>query len=756
MTSMENLSFKISTGLKNIIGRELITDKLIAIFELVKNSYDAGATRVEIKFENLGLESASICVSDNGSGMNEDDILNKWLFVAYSEKNTKRSGTYRDEFTKRAYAGAKGVGRFSCDRLGSKLDLYSRKSVNEKVNLLNIDWNKFEENSQDEFVNIPVKHKYVNSLPNNEDKGTCVVAKDLREKWDRKSLLDLKKSLAKLVNPHEDKNNTFEIYIYCEDEKKRDEKLPFKDRVNGKVENYIFETLNLKTTQISVTISEDGNFITTRMFDRDTFLFELKQNSKFISLKNVNIELFYLNRSAKLSFGKAMGMQPVRFGSIFIYKNGFRVMPYGEPGSDIFNIDRRKVQGYNRYIGTRDLMGRIVILGDNPDFIETSSRDGGFIDSKAFDELSEFYMNFAHKPLEKYVVNLIDWGDINDKNEKEIMPQDIRNDVIKYITNYEKKGAVISLDINSDLVDIVEERKTNSGSTDINSLKSIAKRLDNYELDKLAERVDRQNQELRKDRQALVTQVDKVSETLESREAELKATKKQALFLRGLANPRIENATKSMHLMKTDAESIMINAKNAVTIVNNIFDIEAQNKLRKYLFEIIKAVEKINGTFNTARYASYDIGLEKVKMNVTDFLTQFVYDALLPSTGEIIKVAIVSASKDCEAIINPSELGILVDNVIFNSYKAKAKNLTISVHSDNDWITVIFSDDGNGVDKSISEINRVFEMGFTTTGGSGVGLAHAKKIVDDMNGEIYINTEVEKGFELRVRIRNEH
>ena len=116
---MEKLSFKISSGLKNIIGRELITDKIIAIFELVKNSYDAGAQNVEISFIDIYSDNASIIISDDGCGMNKSDLINKWLFVAYSEKKYNRNAKYIDNLNNsRTYAGAKGVGRFSCDKIG--------------------------------------------------------------------------------------------------------------------------------------------------------------------------------------------------------------------------------------------------------------------------------------------------------------------------------------------------------------------------------------------------------------------------------------------------------------------------------------------------------------------------------------------------------------------------------------------------------------------------------------------------------------
>ena len=84
----KTLSFKVSSGLKNIIGRDLINDKFIAIFELVKNSYDANANKVNITFEINELGNNRIIIEDDGFGMSFDDIINKWLFVAYSDKKS--------------------------------------------------------------------------------------------------------------------------------------------------------------------------------------------------------------------------------------------------------------------------------------------------------------------------------------------------------------------------------------------------------------------------------------------------------------------------------------------------------------------------------------------------------------------------------------------------------------------------------------------------------------------------------------------
>src|SRR5580698_9559405 len=84
------MNFKVSSGLKDLIGNELITDNNIAVFELVKNSFDAGAKRVTIRFENIYGDDSKIIIIDDGKGMDYSDIKDKWLFVAYS---AKRDGT---------------------------------------------------------------------------------------------------------------------------------------------------------------------------------------------------------------------------------------------------------------------------------------------------------------------------------------------------------------------------------------------------------------------------------------------------------------------------------------------------------------------------------------------------------------------------------------------------------------------------------------------------------------------------------------
>ncbi|WP_428770518.1 sensor histidine kinase [Treponema sp. HNW] len=754
---MGDLSFRVSSGLKDIIGRELITDKIVAIFELVKNSYDAGATRVDIIFNDIYSSDASIAISDNGSGMNKQDLIDKWLFVAYSDKKNTRSKKYIENLnSKRTYAGAKGIGRFSCDRLGVFLELYSKKENSKQTNLLIVDWNRFEKDAREEFINISVSHKYVNELPNKTKSGTTLVIKNLREQWNRDDILYLKKSLMKLINPHENQDDIFNIFLHCKDEENIDNKATTdREKINGKITNYIFESLNLKTTQISVSISENGDLITTKMQDRGLFLFQMQQKNSFRYLRNVMIELFYLNRKAKISFRKIMGIAPIEFGSIFVYKNGFRVMPYGEPNTDIFNIDRRKTQGYNRYLGTRDLMGRITISSNNSDFIETSSRDGGFIRTQAFDELKTFFSERVHKPLEKYTVQLIQWGDAIDDETEVVTLEQIKDKIIKYITDYEKNGQIISLEVNENLFGIIKENTEDKTSGLTSEVRDIALRNKDHVLLEIADRLEQQRRSLLKEKRELTKIVNETTHQLHARTEELQATKNQALFLKGLTNPKYENATESLHLMNTYAKSIKLNINKVMQVINKAGDTRLINELYNYIYEVVNATQKINATYTFAFTADYDIKEKEQVINIYTFICEYIHNALFAKTGEFIKININIKSSECYVKINPLELSMILENIIYNSYKAQATELEISISKNRKYIDIEFLDDGVGLNRNIENPNRIFELGFSTTGGTGVGLSYAKKTVEYWGGKISVSPVENRGFLLQMRLPNE-
>ena len=390
--------FDVSTGLKRVLGRELITNDDVAIFEMVKNSFDARANTVHIYFGE-----DSVVIADNGCGMSYEDLKQKWLFVAYSAKREQNlEKDFRDVVAERGhYAGSKGIGRFSSDRLGDILILQSRPKAKKSgvVHKLEINWNDFEKDDKKHFETVPVEYSEESkfTLPNALAKfgsslthGTVIEINALRQKWDREALLSLKSSLAKLINPFGSGVDRFNIFIAAPAESAEDKKItakaerektkPFsKDIVNGRVGNFIFSDLQERTTFIVVSIA-DG-YLNTTLTDRGEVVYRIRESNPYKQLEGSGFrcEIYYLNQSAKVTFARRVGLPSVQFGSVFLFRNGFRVYPIGEDGDDWFAFDRRKQQGYARFLGTREIIGRVDVSGPDDDFQEASSRDQGLI-----------------------------------------------------------------------------------------------------------------------------------------------------------------------------------------------------------------------------------------------------------------------------------------------------------------------------------------------------------------------------------------
>lgn len=409
------ISFEVKSGMKNIIGRDLIIDDNIAIFELVKNSYDAHAKKVVIIFED-----DKIIISDDGKGMSQKDLKQKWFAVAYSAKHdgtedddVKKDSHLNNLKSKRFYAGAKGIGRFSCDRLGSDLVLTTSKINETEINQVNVDWSKFEIDEKENFQNIKIPYQtlstYKINFPNDSKHGTILEISKFSTKWDVSKIRNLKFSLEKLINPFS-KNDNFNIEIICEKYKITDFGLNERQKINGLVNNSILDILNLKTTQLDLVI--DNNIITTKLIDRGNLIYHIEEpNIYFPVINDLRINLYFLNRSAKIHFGKLMDIEPVNYGNVFLFKNGFRVQPYGNTNDDSWGLDNRKQQGYNRFLGTRDLFGRVDIITENfEEFKEVSSRDGGLVETLGYNKLIEAFWEKSLKRLERYVVGVL-WGE---------------------------------------------------------------------------------------------------------------------------------------------------------------------------------------------------------------------------------------------------------------------------------------------------------------------------------------------------------
>lgn len=294
----KKLHFKTNTLLKNLVGKDLINEDNIAIVELVKNSYDAQSPSVEVIFDKDPLSESvdsisRIVIADKGTGMSIADIEEKWLNIAYSEKKNAKlsSGAY--------YAGNKGVGRFSCDRLGSHLNLLTRTQGGALLHLP-INWVDFEvEGDKDRLIqDVTLTAEEISeekardlagvAIPRS---GTILVITSLRSIWSRDKLLELKRSLERFFNPnHAFQSDAPHLSINVASEKLGDAGKDYQDQINGEVHNQIFEKLRFNSTYIESKITDNGKLIATELVHEGEPVFRLNEsNIRYKSLGDVRI-----------------------------------------------------------------------------------------------------------------------------------------------------------------------------------------------------------------------------------------------------------------------------------------------------------------------------------------------------------------------------------------------------------------------------------------------------------------------------------
>src|SRR5262249_24570206 len=171
-------------------------------------------------------------------------------------------------------------------------------------------------------------------------------------------------------------------------------------------------------------------------------------------------EMYYLNQSAKLTFTRRVGLPSVQFGSVFVFRNGFRVYPIGEDGNDWFGFDRRKQQGYARFLGTREIIGRVDVFGSDEDFQEASSRNQGLIETPAVEELRRAVMDHCLKRLEKYVVPVswVDKGEANADDLSRLLTDPGRARVSAAVPSLVDNDEIELLDYSRQLISLINER----------------------------------------------------------------------------------------------------------------------------------------------------------------------------------------------------------------------------------------------------------------------------------------------------------
>lgn len=402
------------------LGEDLIKDESIALLELVKNSYDAGATlcHVDFVFDVWGnLEK--INVEDNGSGMDLNTIETVWLVIGTDNKKKQLSA----EIDGRVPLGEKGIGRLGVHKLGRRIKLYSKSAEDDEV-FVDIDWHKLAESK--EIDDFKVDYGYQNSQPHffEGKTGTFIEISDLKGEWNRRKLRTIFRNLTSLNSPFVDQSDSFVVKVttqganpfaglpnlqeildagmyfgHCVMRGSKVEEFhyefrPWKnlDKIDGRVVN----TLDTYDQTIIHRIEEetDNNKILKReevldlsnygigQIEFDIVIFE-KDNAIF---NLMNLEKRALNDYLKNNSG------------IRVYRDNMRVFNYGEPGNDWLGIDQKRLNRAGGSISNNIVIGSVSLQRQTSISLREKTNREGFIEDEPF---------FAFVDAVRYALDLI-------------------------------------------------------------------------------------------------------------------------------------------------------------------------------------------------------------------------------------------------------------------------------------------------------------------------------------------------------------
>jgi len=411
------------------LGRDSIKDHTTAVLELVKNSYDAGATVVDVEIIATPNDAKQrlIRIADNGDGMTESDVDEKWLRIGYSAK--RQDSKVRE----RTRIGEKGVGRLSADRLGSVLELRSQ-AHNASPIALAVHWDAFDTPGQD-LTSIPLvplaSSSFLVPVPSGFDRklkqydlppkavpndrkstGTELRIQGLRQLWRPIDIEELHGELAVLTPPFGGVKD-FQLRLFND----------ISPDLSGVVQSPF-----RMAAEVEGTFSyRPGKKILCRLTDRDRRGKRARSSHTTIPWANfvhprttgqdsdydrqrpafgaVDVKLYFFPRASETIRGTELTLTQLREflntnAGVKVYRDNIRVMPYGDlnktEGGDWLGLGDRKARNpagparKDYRISPNQLVGAVFLTRKrNPGLVDTSGREG-LVHGEEFNQLKAF------------------------------------------------------------------------------------------------------------------------------------------------------------------------------------------------------------------------------------------------------------------------------------------------------------------------------------------------------------------------------
>lgn len=688
INKLNSLRWRFDVNTFRLLGRDLITDRITAVFELVKNCYDANATEVFVNFQNVLSKTSDgkIIISDNGLGMSFDDIKNKWMVVG---TNSKRTTSYSPPPFNRKFVGEKGIGRFAVDKLGEQVIIRTKQDKDDNWLNVAINWDAYEaksiNSSKESQLSLftDIDNEYFYEKGDSTDHGTQLIISKISETWTELDIDRLYKELSKLVSPFYPIDPPFNIYI-----KSNEFQLP----------NELVKAEAIKFYSHYGEIGFDSleGFQETLKFNNRTGeIFVSKTSIK--SFGPVKMKLYYFNEAAKRRYNAAYKNDDTRIDGIKIYRDGVIATPFAEFEAnterrrDILGIDKRRWRGTFDKIGTREIIGILEITKkDNPNIIDATNRQD-FIDNEDYKALKEF-----------------------------IFEQISAFEKLKDYERFEKRTLV--------------ERELLSAGKDVKIFERELEKIERNLLDN-DPNIKQNLAQLREQARYLHTSI---SRGIDEQKKFQKDVERKEKILYSIVSMQ-EYASLVAHAVRTSIAKV----KHFGEFFKLRFpDPRFENLFKEYAISIYDEMNTlISVTDFMLSYASADKDYEE--FNISDLirdLLQNAYENIFSNEKINLEIDI---RDDFIIDTNKKAFQDIFQNLVSNSLKAlrgiENKKIKCSGHLNSDSFVIYFSDNGIGIDKSDREwIFGLYNTRTADLGGSGVGLYIVEKQVKALNGIIEV------------------
>lgn len=388
-----SIPFRIHPRVFAALGADLVTNDVVAVIELVKNSYDAMATRVDV-FYGTGADGQSFLeITDDGMGMSRKTLETAWAVVATPYRLSHPSET-RGKRTRRV-SGEKGLGRLSAARLGKRLEMFT-KAENDPCWLVEVDWSNIA--GQDVLDACEAQCTRLNSAQCPfEVSGTRLRILSLESTWSSEQFEELRENLARLLAPFS-KVEDFEIHLAIQGYPALETRVsapaflnkpPYSIRghvdARGTVKaKYEYDPIvHAKSRYAQVSLSWDdlkeasGEELNDRRSPEcGAFEFEIRA----WDIASTDTE----DLSERFKIAKASVRKAIRaHKGISVYRDGILVLPKSEDARDWLGLDLRRVSRIGTRLSTSQIVGYVAITADRNRLLEDSSNRESLMQNNA-------------------------------------------------------------------------------------------------------------------------------------------------------------------------------------------------------------------------------------------------------------------------------------------------------------------------------------------------------------------------------------